>query len=182
MAREPLAVQARNRFLGFHEELKRLLGSEFRPYKPLEVDRLDRAFASILRSRKRGPDWVCEAIARLTWDQALPNVNHRTTLGFVQAMMVHAGIIVPWAVSSPSKGPAYDGLAESWMKRSKAIMGDRDMWQPNSKPWKELQEKHRNATRKWIEEQDQSGSLASTGPHSLRNFLSSSVKTGRGLG
>lgn len=68
------------------------------------------------------------------------------------------------------------------MKGSKAIMGDRDMWQPNSKPWKELQKKHRDATCQWIEEEDQSGSLAYSGPHLLRNFLSPAVKAGRGSG
>ena len=51
MARERLPVQARNRFLGFHEERKRLLGSGFRPYTALEVDRLHPAFASMTLER-----------------------------------------------------------------------------------------------------------------------------------
>ncbi len=180
MAREPLAVQARNRFLGFHEELKRLLGSGFRPYKSLEVDSLDRAFASILRSRKRGPDWVCEAIARLTWDQALPNVNHRTTLSFLHAMLEAAGIEAPWARTSTHL--ARTDTTERWMKRSKEIMGERDQWLHGSRAWKELQARHKEETCAWLSKEDQSGSLAYSGPHLLRNFLSPAVRAGRGSG
>lgn len=172
------AVKGRNRFLGFHEDLRARLGAAYRVYKPLEVVKLDKAFDSLLRSRKRGADFVCEMVARLSWEQALPNLNHRTTLSFAHAMLAHHEIHAPWA-QSPD-GLAHAPRTEAWMKRSKAIMADRDMWNEGSRPWNNLRKNQRQETCLWIKGEAQSGRLAYAGPHLLKNFLSCSVRKGRG--
>lgn len=180
VARERCAVMARNRMLGFHGELRTRIGAAYREYKFLEVDRLDRAFEAILRSRAKGADFVGYAVHRLSWDQALPNVNHRTTLSFTHAMLTHNGVRAPWAESVD--GLRHGASTEAWLKRSKAIMADREMWTERDSAWEKLRRQHKDETYRWIRGEDQSGRLAYAAPHFLKNFLSCDVRKGRGGG
>lgn len=167
------ALIARDRFLGYHATLRGLVGDSYREYKTFEPDRLEKAFDSILRSKKTGRDFVCYMVHRLSWDQALPNINHRTTLAFTHAMLAHNGLDAPWV---DAEGPLHHPATEAWMRVSKAVMADREMWIEDSSAWDELKEKQFEATSKWIHAAAQSGKLAYAGPHFLRNFLSCSVK------
>ena len=132
-------------------------------------------FDALLSSKNTGIDFVIELVARLSWDQALPNMNHRTTLGFVQAMLEESGAVAPW---TDETGSAFKPSTQEWMRRSKAIMGERDMWLEGDDAWVEVRSKHFNATRTWLASEAQSGSLTNTGPHLLRNFLSCSDNAG----
>lgn len=168
-------MMARDRFLGFFENLRERVGPGYKPYKGLETGLLERAFEEVLRSRFRGVDFVAYIVHRLSWLQALPNLNHRTTLGFVQAALEDAKLPVPF-LSSGTGEPAYLESTEEWMRASKRMMADREMWLDGSDAWKELEDAHLELTRKWISRGAQSGSFTNFGPHFLRNFLSCSVK------
>lgn len=183
MAADPCVIKAKRKFLAYLREAEALHWQEFdRPlplYQPTSGACVQRVFERLLRSPFRGEEYVVELVHLSILAQCLGNANHRTTAMFVVQMLEHAGLRVPHGSRDEVRE-----YTDSWHAASKELLSEHDQRRAFDESYRpDWKARHRAAAREWVRRAvgpGQSSVLMNVGPHSLKNFLSCSVKEGPG--